>query len=571
MQQTNLLNYLSFYIKITRFLEKINLLLVENIEDEAIQVADYLGEIKDLDIEIHLCQSLSESYELLQRQKLDIILINLFLPDGYGLQSFTNLFNKFLDIPFLVLTDLNDNSIALEAVKSGAQDFISKENLSSSFLYRSISYAIERKQSEKKLRRSEEKYRQLFARSRDAIYMTTLEGEFIDFNPAALSLFGYSEEELKALKVKDLYIDEADRKTLRSELEKDGQITDYELVLQKKDKTTKIQCLLSSMTIYDEEKNILGYQGIIRDITDKKNAEQALLKSLADLDLANQEMHQLNDTLEQKVVNRTVALRKEKEIVEISSKEIKESIKYAKRIQASILPPNKRLKEGFKDSFVYYKPKDVVSGDFYWYEKVNKNALFAVVDCTGHGVPGAFMSMIGYTQLNEIVSQQKITDPGLILKELDKRVKIALHQNAINDKNSKDGMELGLIHLDFSKSQLEFAGAMRPLYLVRNGQLQIIKGSKFAIGGVTLRKKEFTTTRLQVKSGDSIYIFSDGYPDQFGGPRGKKFMTRNVEEMLRNIGHLSMVEQDEIVKQTIQHWMNEEEQVDDILFSGIKI
>ncbi|MFT4757461.1 MAG: PAS domain S-box-containing protein [Vicingaceae bacterium] len=117
--------------------------------------------------------------------------------------------------------------------------------------------------------------------------MTTLEGEFIDFNPAALSLFGYSEEELKALKVKDLYVDEADRKTLRSELEKDGQITDYELVLQKKDKTTKIQCLLSSMTIYDEEKNILGYQGIIRDITDKKNAEQALLKSLADLDLAN--------------------------------------------------------------------------------------------------------------------------------------------------------------------------------------------------------------------------------------------------------------------------------------------
>ena len=552
-------------------MEKTNLLLVENIENEAIQMADYLGEIKDLDIEIHLCQSLSESYELLRQQKLDIILINLFLPDGYGLQSFTNLFHKFQDIPFLVLTDLNDDSIALETVKNGAQDFISKKNLSSPLLYRSISYAIERKESEKKLRQSEEKYRQLFARSRDAIYMTTPEGEFIDFNPAALSLFGYSKKELKVLKVKELYANVLDRETLRRELEKNGQITDYELVLQKRDKITNIQCLLSSMTIYDEKKNILGYQGIIRDITERKNAEQALFKSLADLDLANQEMHQLNETLEQKVINRTVALRKEKETVEINSKEIKESIKYAKRIQASILPPLKRLKEGFKDSFVYYEPKDVVSGDFYWYEKVNKNALFAVVDCTGHGVPGAFMSMIGYTQLNEIVNRQKITDPGLILKELDKRVKVALHQNAINDKNSKDGMELGLIHLDFSKNQLEFAGAMRPLYLVRNGQLQIIKGSKFAIGGVTLRRKEFNTTTLPMQSGDSIYIFSDGYPDQFGGPKGKKFMTRNVEEMLRNIGHLSMVEQEAIVRHTIQNWMHGEEQVDDILFSGIKI
>ena len=212
----------------------------------------------------------------------------------------------------------------------------------------------------------------------------------------------------------------------------------------------------------------------------------------------------------------------------------------------------------------------MVSGDFYWYEKIKNNPLFAVVDCTGHGVPGAFMSIIGYTQLNEIVTQQKITDQSAILRELDKRVRTALNQNSMNDKNSKDGMELGLIHVDRSQNRLEFAGAMRPLYLVRKGELEIVKGSKFSIGGISLREKEFTTTHIDILPGDAVYVFSDGYPDQFGGPNGKKFMTRNVADMLRNIAHFPMAEQEKVIKQTIKKWMKNEEQVDDILICGIK-
>ena len=331
-----------------------------------------------------------------------------------------------------------------------------------------------------------------------------------------------------------------------------------------------VNCLLSSKILYNEDKSIKSYQGIIRDITEKKKFEQALFKSLADLDLANQELHQLNETLELKVEERTEALLREKEIVEINSREINESIQYAKRIQASILPPMQRLKEAFIDSFIYYEPKDVVSGDFYWYEKVKDKPLFAVIDCTGHGVPGAFMSIIGYTQLNEIVTQQKTNDPGLILRELDKRVKIALNQNSLNGKNSKDGMELGLINIDFEQNKLEFAGAMRPLYLVRQGELKIFKGSKFSIGGISRREKEFATSRINILPGDSIYLFSDGYPDQFGGPNGKKFMTRNVADMLRSISHLPMMEQNKVVKHTIQEWMKNEEQIDDILICGIK-
>lgn len=551
-------------------MKKINLLLIENIEEDAIQVADYLGGISSLNIEIHFCQNLSESYALLKQEDIHIILLNLFLPDGYGLQSYTSLFNEFPDIPCILLTELNDSAIAAEAVKNGAQDYIPKENMNSESLSRAITYSIERKQFEKEIRTSEEKYRQLFSRSKDAIYISTLQGEFVDFNPAGLSLFGYTAEELPNLAVKELYVDQADRDSLREVLHKEGQVTDYELILKKKGNKTLVNCLLSSMIIYDDNNEAKGYQGIIRDITEKKKAEQTLFKSIADLDLANQELHQLNDTLEHKVEERTEALQKEKEIVELNSKEINESIQYAKRIQASILPPMQRLKDGFLDSFVYYQPKDVVSGDFYWYEKVKGKPLFAVVDCTGHGVPGAFMSIIGYTQLNEIVNQQKITDPGVILRELDKRVRIALNQNALNDKNSKDGMELGLIHVDYAQNKIEFAGAMRPMYLVRNGELQIFKGSKFSIGGVSLREKEFTTTRITMQPGDSIYVFSDGYPDQFGGPNGKKFMTKNVADMLRNIAHLPMIEQDKIVKHTIKQWMQNEDQVDDILICGIK-
>ena len=196
--------------------------------------------------------------------------------------------------------------------------------------------------------------------------------------------------------------------------------------------------------------------------------------------------------------------------------------------------------------------------------------MLAIVDCNGHGVPGAFMSIIGYTQLNEIVNDQKITDPGRVLKELDKRVKAALNQNKGIEGNSKDGMELGLISVDQENKVLHYAGAMRPLYFVRNGELSILKGDKFAIGGVTARPKIFKTQSIKYEKYDCLYLFSDGYPDQFGGPKGKKFMTRSVGKMVQSISNLDMDEQGKIIEQTILDWKKDEEQIDDILIAGIR-
>lgn len=549
--------------------DQIKVLLVENSEADAIQIGELLSSSNNYECDIFHSSSLKEAQKILKSEKIDITLLNLVLPDSYGVHTFNDLFHAYPDMPFIILTELDDTFIGANAVKLGAQDYLMKNDLTVSMLNRSITYAIERKHIEEKLRHSEEKYRELFLRSKDAIYMSTLEGEFIDINPAGLSLFGYEEQDLTVMRVRDLYVNEEDRERLMHFLMEDGEVKDYEVRLKKKN-GEELNCMLSTIVVKQKNGELVGFQGIIKDITLRKRAEEALIKSLRELDFANRELQDLNVNLEEKVAERTTELIKEKEVVEHQHKEIKESINYAKRIQASILPPMSKVKEKLQDSFIYYEPKDIVSGDFYWFENSDSKSLFSVVDCTGHGVPGAFMSIIGYTQLNEIVSDQKITDPGVILRELDKRVRTALNQKKGDDVNSKDGMEMGIITINKESNRLEFAGAMRPLFYVRDSELHIIKGDKFAIGGVSQQKKSFTTHSVNIKPGDCFYLFSDGYPDQFGGPNGKKFMTKNVGQMLQKIAHLPMAEQGSIVKSTIGDWMCKEEQIDDILISGVK-
>ncbi|MEX2379659.1 MAG: PAS domain S-box protein [Vicingaceae bacterium] len=551
-------------------LEQLNVLIVENSESDALIIGELLSMSDDYSYEIYHVVSLSDAEEILEVTKIDIILVNLFLPDSFGIHTFNDLFRAFPNIPFIILTEMEDDVVGKNAVQKGAQDFLVKSDIDKDTLNRSIAYAIERKHTEEQLRKSEERYRELFIRSNDAIYISTIEGAFIDINPAGLKLFGYDTDDMDYISVKDLYVDDVDRDQLMKFLAKEGEVSDYEVDLLKKDGRTILHCLLSTIVIRNSLGNIIGYQGIIKDITEKKKAEEALIKSLRDLDRANKELQTLNLTLEQKVNERTKQLVLEKETVINQHKEITESINYAKRIQASILPGLNKIQEQLPGSFIYYAPKDIVSGDFYWYEYSRKKALFAVVDCTGHGVPGAFMSIIGYTQLNEIISDQKITDPGVILKELDKRVRTALNQNAISDFSSKDGMELGLISVNFEQQKIEFSGAMRPLYFVKEGDLHIIKGDKYSIGGESRHKKNFKTHRISFDRGDCFYLFSDGYPDQFGGPKGKKFMTRNVGEMVKSMAHLPIKEQGSIVKNAMLNWMRDEEQVDDILIAGIK-
>lgn len=288
------------------------------------------------------------------------------------------------------------------------------------------------------------------------------------------------------------------------------------------------------------------------------------------------------ELLEEKVKERTqevVDKNKQLELVNLEmvakNKEIEEknndlnsSIRYALTIQQASFPPVQDLKNMFPNSFIYHLPRDIVSGDFYWYRTVGNKFVIACADCTGHGVPGALTSMIGIALLNEIVGGNKITDPAIALTNLDKGI-LKAFENSESETN--DGMDISLITIDPDLKTIEYAGAYRPLIMIRDNQLTEYKATKMSIGFKDVPNKDFEKTTIQYQEGDNFYMFSDGYPDQFGGERNKKFKTKTMKEMLVQTSAIDMASQKEIVNQRLKDWMGETEQVDDILVMGIKL
>ena len=282
-------------------------------------------------------------------------------------------------------------------------------------------------------------------------------------------------------------------------------------------------------------------------------------------------------TLELKVKERTEEVVKQKDEIDLQKskleelyKDVTDSIKYAKRLQDSILPPKKYIEGLFPDSFVLFKPKDIVSGDFYWMNKIGSKHIFAAVDCTGHGVPGAFMSLVGANGLNSAVKEHRLQNPGKILDDLNNYASESLYKQE-DDNAVRDGMDIAICSIDHKKMILEYSGAYNPLYIVRDNEILITKGDKFAIGSFNPYTKSYTTHKIPLQKGDVIYVFSDGYADQFGGVSGKKFMYKQFRETLLSIQSLSMEEQQLTLDKKIEEWKGSYEQVDDILVIGVKI
>ena len=258
------------------------------------------------------------------------------------------------------------------------------------------------------------------------------------------------------------------------------------------------------------------------------------------------------------------------ELIEGKQKEILDSITYAKRIQQAILPADKTVQQLLPESFILYQPKDIVSGDFYWTAQWGDHTMFAAVDCTGHGVPGAFMSIVGQNILNQAVNEHGLTKPGLVLNALNKNVSRTLGQNGADQ--IKDGMDIALCSYDEKKMLLQFAGAFNPLWILRGEEIIEIKGSKFPIGSfLDNTVQNYDNHEIKMLKGDIIYIFTDGYADQFGGPKGKKFKYKNLKKVLLENKHESMKRQKEILAETMETWKGELEQIDDILIIGVKI
>ena len=282
-------------------------------------------------------------------------------------------------------------------------------------------------------------------------------------------------------------------------------------------------------------------------------------------------------SLERKVTERTEeVVRQKSEIenknqeLEILYKQVTDSIHYAKRIQEAILPPNNIIDQILPNSFVLFKPKDIVSGDFYWIEKKHNLTYFAAVDCTGHGVPGAFMSLVGHNILKDIISNTDIVKPSEILDKLREGVINTLHASS-KGVQSKDGMDITLCCINFETLELQYAAAYNPLCIVRDGEMVIHEANKFPIGAFIGEKQNFSNNIIQLKKNDQLYIYSDGYADQFGGPKGKKFMVGNFRKLLTQVSSMPIKEQQDKLVSTNAAWQGDLEQVDDVLIIGLKV
>ena len=263
------------------------------------------------------------------------------------------------------------------------------------------------------------------------------------------------------------------------------------------------------------------------------------------------------------------AILKQKDIIEEKQKEILDSINYAKRIQFSLLASENLLNQYLPEHFVLFKPKDVVSGDFYWATPTPEGFVFITADCTGHGVPGAFMSLLNISKLSQAINENKIIRPDLILNNI--RTEIIKALNAEGSEESKDGMDAVLCKLDIKNLNLQYAAANNAFYIIRDKELLICKADKMPVGKGHDDSISFTFNEIALQKGDVVYTFTDGYADQFGGPRGKKFKYKQLEDIMLDICSLPLKEQSKILNQKFEDWKGNLDQVDDVLIIGFKI
>ena len=312
--------------------------------------------------------------------------------------------------------------------------------------------------------------------------------------------------------------------------------------------------VIEQKQLIEEKGNILKQQNEeIRTINETLNEQQRLIKDKnVELEAQNEEISAQRDMLSK------------------SNKAISESILYAKRIQTAVLPQQAYIDEILMDNFILYKPRNVVSGDFYWLRQINHFIIIAAADCTGHGVPGAIMSMLGISFLNEIVQKREITRANVILNEMRKQLKHSLKQTG-REGGIDDGMDMALCVLDSKTNHLQFAGANNPLYYIQNNELIEIQADIMPIGFYPNEKPTFTNHEIELKEGDCFYLFSDGFIDQFGGEKGMKLKAPNFQKILLENHSKPLQIQKELLEQELHSWMKGYEQTDDILVMGVRI
>jgi PAS domain S-box-containing protein len=401
------------------------------------------------------------------------------------------------------------------------------------------------------LKENEERYRRLAEVTFEGIIITN-QGKIMEANSAMAKLCGYEISELIGRSAFDILTPDSAKIMYQNIVA--GYEKPYELEGYRKDGSFVPVEVCGRTVIYKGEAIRVAS---VRDISERRKGEDELRK--------------LNENLENIVKERTNEVILQKEIIEVKNRDITDSILYAKKIQDALFAPVKHIHALFPESFILYHPKDIVSGDFYWIFSPSDNDLFFIgcCDCTGHGVPGAFMSLLSISFLNQAVKEKEMREPDKILNDVRSNIIKALNPDGTSD--TKDGMDAVLCAFDLKNKILHAACANNPVWYIQNGKLKKILPDKIPVGSHTNMHQSFTKHSIQLQKGDSVYLFTDGYADQFGGPNNKKFRYKQLEETLLANVHLSMKEQKDILDKTFEEWKGNYEQVDDVLAIGIQI
>ncbi|MFL5752269.1 MAG: SpoIIE family protein phosphatase [Bacteroidia bacterium] len=345
---------------------------------------------------------------------------------------------------------------------------------------------------------------------------------------------------------------------------------------EEKEKLAIEQLIADKRACFQNEENEKRVAELITNNKELKFQNREKKKWAAELDVANRELS-LEKKEKEKLTEELLFINlqmteveRSKLAIEEKNKEITDSLNYARRIQQAKLPKKEDIYSALGGCFILFKPKDIVSGDFYSFHKSDQGLFIAAADCTGHGVPGAFMSMIGSEKLTEAISYS--SDTSEILTYLNKGIKRSLQQSE-SSESTRDGMDIAICSIDPVSRVVKYAGANRPLWIIRKGQTELeeIKATKMAIGGLTEDGQHFNSHEFKFETGDTFYIFTDGYADQFGGPHGKKLMVKKFKQILVDIQKRSMPEQKKLLNNFLKYWKDGKEQVDDILVIGIRL
>lgn len=474
-----------------------------------------------------------------------IIIMSYQLPGMDGLEIMKRIKEKGKEYAYIFLTADKTVERAIEAMKAGAIDFIPKTNKLQNDLPPMVQKAHGLQQNrinqERIKQELDEKNKELIKLSivaretNNAVAIFNEECDIEWANEGFTKLLGYSLFEFTEVFGRNILktpTNENNHNIVNECIQSKNPISYITECLTKNNSTIWIQTTLTP--ILNEEGSVIKLVTIDTDITEIKQAEQEILRQ------------------KQNITN---------------------SIIYAERIQKALLPPDDFIQNLLKEYFIFFKPRDIVSGDFYWFKQYGNKLIFAVADCTGHGVPGALMSMLGMSGLNQIVYFETISNNQFkasdILNKLRSFIIQSLHQTGKSGE-AVDGMDIVLCIIDFDNNTMQYSGAHNPLIIIRNGQIQTFEADKMPIGIHNRKNQSFTNHEIQIEENDNIYVFSDGYADQFGGTEKRKFMIKNFRLLLQSICHLPMNEQKTILEETMSKWMEEEKQTDDMLIIGIR-